>query len=239
MRRPYREPLKLARILWWTGVLRLYADGDGWSPAFRWWHPLTWILWIGFLPVCGIVGEPIGKVVPLHLEREFRDTLRAHPKNRVLWTPWQARRAKKEARLLQNGSAWECLLWARDVPGADIVALQNRILQIGDGYDCYVLAHDVPEADKKALEQRVLQIGTVLDCILFARDIVGADLDALRARVQQIGDADDDRAFVRMVPSAEFLAFVSDSENLRKTYEAVARAAMAARSLSSKPREAP
>ncbi len=89
MRRPYREPLKLARILWWTGVLRLYADGDGWGPVFRWWHPLTWVLWIGLLPVCGIVGEKITETVPLRMTTRW---FWERPEEIVWWTPWLKRR---------------------------------------------------------------------------------------------------------------------------------------------------
>lgn len=38
-------------LLWKTGAFRIYADGDIFRPLFRWWHPVSWLVWISVLPV--------------------------------------------------------------------------------------------------------------------------------------------------------------------------------------------
>ncbi len=68
---------KLLRAL---GVIRVYDNGDGVSAVFRWWHPLSWLAWIVFLPVCGIVGERVNETVPFRVNKWFRD----HPE-RLQW----------------------------------------------------------------------------------------------------------------------------------------------------------
>ena len=81
----------------------------------------------------------------------------------------------KQARVLTEGSGWDCYLFARDIMG-----LQARLFALGcDGG--YYSAQNI-----KALEQRVLEIGDVDDCYWFARDIEGADIDALQARIKEL-----------------------------------------------------
>lgn len=45
----------LRRALWVCGVFRIYADGDIFRPLLRWWHPVTWLIWIAMLPVAIVV----------------------------------------------------------------------------------------------------------------------------------------------------------------------------------------
>lgn len=45
----------LSRLLYLTGVYRVYPDGDIFRPLLRWWHPFTWLLWIALLPVALVV----------------------------------------------------------------------------------------------------------------------------------------------------------------------------------------
>jgi len=60
------------KIIYYTGCVRLFKDGDGYGQLFRWWHPISWIIWIIALQVCGIVGEPVNEVVPMTLNRYWR-----------------------------------------------------------------------------------------------------------------------------------------------------------------------
>jgi len=42
-------------LLWKSGAFRIYADGDIFRPLFRWWHPVTWLVWIAVSPVALVV----------------------------------------------------------------------------------------------------------------------------------------------------------------------------------------
>lgn len=55
------------KFLWMTGCVRFFVDGDGHSALFRWWHPVTWLVIIGMVPVCAVVGDKISDAVPLKL----------------------------------------------------------------------------------------------------------------------------------------------------------------------------
>lgn len=43
-----------AKILWLLGVIRLYKNGDTYSPVFRVWHPGTWLVFLGVMPFAAI-----------------------------------------------------------------------------------------------------------------------------------------------------------------------------------------
>jgi hypothetical protein len=76
MRRP--SLTLMGRILKVTGCCRVYRDGDGAQMVFRWWHPVSWLVWLALLPVCGLVGDKIGDHVPFRLSpywRERRDRI--------------------------------------------------------------------------------------------------------------------------------------------------------------------
>ncbi len=79
-------PLR-GRILWWLGVVRIHEDGDGWSGVFRWWHPITWCLFVAMIPVCAVVGEEIFRVVPMRVGRFFLE----NPERLIWWTPFSSR----------------------------------------------------------------------------------------------------------------------------------------------------
>ena len=82
------EPVPIrGRLLWWLGVVRIHEDGDGWSAVFRWWHPITWILFVAMVPVCAVVGEPIFQVVPMRVGRFFLE----RPERLIWWTPFSPR----------------------------------------------------------------------------------------------------------------------------------------------------
>jgi hypothetical protein len=71
---PYHKLVTpIGRALWWTGCVRYYRDGDGIGAVFHWWHPVTWIVWIITLQICGLIGEPIFNVVPLKLSKYWKD----------------------------------------------------------------------------------------------------------------------------------------------------------------------
>ncbi|MEY2335688.1 hypothetical protein AAE485_14195 (plasmid) [Acidithiobacillus ferriphilus] len=76
-----------AVILWWLGVVRIHEDGDGWSPVFRRWHPVTWVLFIALIPMCAFVGEKIFDAVPMKVGKYFQ----VHPEKLIWWTPFSKR----------------------------------------------------------------------------------------------------------------------------------------------------
>ncbi len=39
-------------ILVLTGSAAVILNGDGLTPIFRQWHPLTWVLWVSLVPFC-------------------------------------------------------------------------------------------------------------------------------------------------------------------------------------------
>lgn len=68
-----KEMRPLGWALRWSGAMRVHDDGDGVSSVFRPWHPLSWVMWIVLLPVCGILGERISSVVPFRAGKYFRE----------------------------------------------------------------------------------------------------------------------------------------------------------------------
>ena len=95
---------------------------------------------------------------------------------------------EKQKELLSEGSGWDCHTFARDVPGADVDALQARVMEIGDGEDCCRFAIDVHGADIKTLQERVLEIGDAWSCSEFAMNVHrdDADVDALIDRAERL-----------------------------------------------------
>lgn len=59
-------------LMWRLGAVRALKDGDGLSAVWRWWHPLSWVMWMVMLPICGFVGERIAEVVPFRLTKYWR-----------------------------------------------------------------------------------------------------------------------------------------------------------------------
>jgi len=47
---------KLAIIVYLLGIAKIYKDGDGWSGLYRWWHPLSLIIFIFFSFSCLFVS---------------------------------------------------------------------------------------------------------------------------------------------------------------------------------------
>lgn len=46
----------MRRVIYATGAFRVYADGDLFRAQFRWWHPVTWLIWSLLLPVAIVVS---------------------------------------------------------------------------------------------------------------------------------------------------------------------------------------
>ena len=87
----------------------------------------------------------------------------------------------KQARVLTEGSGWDCYLFARDIMG-----LQARLFALGCGDGGSLFGQHIEGADIPALQARVLAVGDGDDCYWFARDIEGADIDALQARIKEL-----------------------------------------------------
>lgn len=79
------EEMKLFGIfLWLVGSIKMYKDGDLFSPMFRWWHPITWFCFVLVLIPCAVVGEKITTVVPLKLKDFWKQN-----KEQLQWVkPW-------------------------------------------------------------------------------------------------------------------------------------------------------
>ena len=60
-------------VLWYLGVVKLFKNGDGVGVIWRWWHPITWIHFIIFIPICAFLGEKITEVIPLRLDGYWRE----------------------------------------------------------------------------------------------------------------------------------------------------------------------
>ena len=80
----YSDLRALSWVLWLTGSMRLFRDGNGVSAVMRPWHPLTWVLLILAILPCAIMGVKLTEAVPLTLSR-FWKLNRQH----LYWvTPW-------------------------------------------------------------------------------------------------------------------------------------------------------
>jgi hypothetical protein len=81
LRRKVRSKLHaFGWVVYLTGAARFHDDGDGVTGVFRWWHPVTWLLFLGLIIPCAVVGERISNAVPLRVSKWFRD----HPE-RLQW----------------------------------------------------------------------------------------------------------------------------------------------------------
>lgn len=63
------EMKSLGLLLWATGCVRLYKDGDGFGTLFRAWHPVTWLVALLVLVPCALMGERLAEVVPIRLSK--------------------------------------------------------------------------------------------------------------------------------------------------------------------------
>ena len=73
------------KILWLTGMFRIYKDGDGYSPLCRPWHPVYWIMFLALIPLCAILGEKISNVLPCRVSNYFHE----HPEKLVFINPFK------------------------------------------------------------------------------------------------------------------------------------------------------
>ena len=62
---------------------------------------------------------------------------------------------EEQTRILERGTGWDAYGFARNIPGADIEALQQVVLECKDGYFVYRFAKDIPGADIQVLHQRL------------------------------------------------------------------------------------
>ena len=81
----------IGKALYYTGVLRLYKDGTGYSSVLRWWNPLSWLLWLGALiyliPACLVVGARLADEMPsFRVSAWWRKP--EHARNLEWWTRW-------------------------------------------------------------------------------------------------------------------------------------------------------
>lgn len=68
----YQKMSKLGIALWLLGTMRIHKDGDGLCSVFRWWNPLSLVLWVVMLVPCALLGERINEVVPFALSKYWK-----------------------------------------------------------------------------------------------------------------------------------------------------------------------
>lgn len=74
-------------LLWCTGCVRLFKDGDSFSYLMRWWHPVTYVMLVVMLVPCALMGEKLMEVVPLRLKKYWRER-----RSEMVWvTPFTSR----------------------------------------------------------------------------------------------------------------------------------------------------
>ena len=109
--------------------------------------------------------------------------------------------AQEQIRILTVGTAGEAFQFARDVPGADIGALQERVLETGHAWHVILFAKHVRGADVSACQAMILKIGRHLS--MFASKVPGADIAAMQARELEIGSERRLYEFARDVSGAD------------------------------------
>lgn len=65
--RVYQKMRPLGVLIWMTGAIRLYKDGDGFDALWRAWHPVTWLACVALIVPCGLLGEKLSSVVATKL----------------------------------------------------------------------------------------------------------------------------------------------------------------------------
>lgn len=82
--RVYQKIGPIGTVLWFTGCVRLFKDGDGFSGVFRRWHPLSYLLMVVMVVPCALMGEKLLNAVPLSLSKFWQDN-----RDQLQWvTPW-------------------------------------------------------------------------------------------------------------------------------------------------------
>lgn len=66
--------------LYLTGAFRCHLDGDGISAVWRWWHPVSWIVFVIAIPVCSFIGEKVQDVVPFSISDYWKEN-----KDKLQW----------------------------------------------------------------------------------------------------------------------------------------------------------
>lgn len=78
----------LVSLIMLTGSAKAYDAGFRsfkWNFIFRLWHPLTWLLYIIMIIPCAFMGEKIGYVVPVKLNKFY---LNKHKEKQLIWGSW-------------------------------------------------------------------------------------------------------------------------------------------------------
>lgn len=56
---------RVGRLLRLTGCLRVYRSGErSLDCVFRWWHPVSWIVFLAAIPVCAFLPYSVLEAVP-------------------------------------------------------------------------------------------------------------------------------------------------------------------------------
>ena len=47
----HNELRSVGYVLYLAGALRVYCDGCAYAVFFRWWHPLSWLVWAAMIVI--------------------------------------------------------------------------------------------------------------------------------------------------------------------------------------------
>lgn len=69
----YQQMRPLGLFIWFTGAIRMHADGEGFKEIWRPWHPMTWLFLVLMVLPCALAGEKLTYVVPLKLSKFWKE----------------------------------------------------------------------------------------------------------------------------------------------------------------------
>lgn len=113
---------------------------------------------------------------------------------------------KWQQDIINSGTGWDAYIFARDIDGADIRALQKVVSERGDGRTAYKFACQIYGADIEALQQVIIDRCDAIHAYDFAKHIANADIEALQQVVLDSGNSMYACNFARNIPGADIQA---------------------------------
>lgn len=92
----------------------------------------------------------------------------------------------EQARIIHEGTSRDAYLFALNIPGAAIQALQEVVLERSDGWNIYLFARDIPDANIQALQEVIVTRGNNDDIYRFACDVPAADILVCARRIMAV-----------------------------------------------------
>jgi hypothetical protein len=93
---------------------------------------------------------------------------------------------KLQKVILENGTADQVYLFAKDVKEADVKLLEQRVLSLGNVEVIYVFAKNIDNADIKSAETAIIDSGNSKYIRLFIQNVEGANIPRLEQALSYI-----------------------------------------------------